>query len=172
MYGIVKQNNGFINVYSEPGQGTTFKIYFPRCADLLSFVALPEAETVTEEVHAAVLLVEDEGDLLDLCKFMLETQGYEVFAARTPAEAVEIVQSHQGGIQLVITDVVLPTMNGRELVKTLLSHDANLKVLYMSGYTADTITHRGILESGVHFLQKPFSSNQLAAKVQEALYDA
>lgn len=172
VYGIVKQNNGFINVYSEPGQGTTFKIYFPRCADLLSFVALPEAETVTEEVHAAVLLVEDEGDLLDLCKFMLETQGYEVFAARTPAEAVEIVQSHQGGIQLVITDVVLPTMNGRELVKTLLSHDANLKVLYMSGYTADTITHRGILESGVHFLQKPFSSNQLAAKVQEALYDA
>ncbi len=172
VYGIVKQNNGFINVYSEPGQGTTFKIYFPRCADLLSFVALPVAEAVKEEVHANVLLVEDEGDLLDLCKLMLETQGYKVFTASAPDEALETVKNHEAGIQLVITDVVLPTMNGRDLIAKLLEINPGLKVLYMSGYTADTITHRGILESGVHFLQKPFSSSQLAAKVQEALYDA
>lgn len=171
VYGIVKQNDGFINVYSEPGQGTTFKIYLPRCADGPSPAFLPEAEEASETGHETLLVVEDEKDLLDLCQFMLESIGYTVFTARTPEQAIQTVQDHKGEIQLVITDVVLPTMNGRELVKTLFSHDATLKVLYMSGYTADTITHRGILEPGVHFLQKPFSSNLLDTKVQEALQD-
>ena len=133
---------------------------------------MPEAEELSDSSHETILIVEDEEDLLDLCKFMLESIGYHVLSAKSPADAVQIVEEHKGEIQLVITDVVLPTMNGRELVKKLLSHDPNLNVLYMSGYTADTITHRGILEPGVHFLQKPFSSNLLAAKVQEALHDA
>ena len=171
VYGIVKQNDGFINVYSEPGQGTTFKIYLPRSAANPIPDFLPEAEAISDSNNEPILVVEDERDLLDLCQFMLESIGYHVFTANTPEEAVQMIEEHQQ-IRLVITDVVLPNMNGRDLVNTLLTHTPDLKVLYMSGYTADTITQRGILDPGVHFLQKPFSSNLLAAKVQEALHDA
>jgi two-component system, cell cycle sensor histidine kinase and response regulator CckA len=172
VYGIVKQNDGFINAYSEPGHGTTFKIYLPRSAAHPMPDFLPVAEAISDSSNETILVVEDESDLLDLCKIMLESIGYQVFAANNPEEAVRQIEEHKGKIQLVITDVVLPTMNGRDLVNTLLTHAPDLKVLYMSGYTADTITQRGILDPGVHFLQKPFSSNLLVAKVQEALHDA
>ncbi|MCK5860912.1 MAG: response regulator, partial [Candidatus Hydrogenedentes bacterium] len=172
VYGIVKQNNGFIHVHSSLEQGTTFEIYLPECEEVPALAGLPTADEFCERGQETILIVEDEGDLLDLCKFMLESTGYQVFTAQTPEAAIQIVEEHKDTIHLVITDVVLPTMNGRELVANLLSHDPNLKVLYMSGYTADTIAHRGILDPEVHFLQKPFSNHLLIAKVQGVLHDA
>ncbi len=169
VYGIVKQNNGFINVYSEPGQGTTFKIYLPRCAE--------EEARQTEAAEAlpppggteTVLLVEDETMILTLSRSMLERLGYTVFAAASAAEAIRLAEEHASEIALLITDVVMPEMNGRDLAARLMAVNPALRCLFMSGYTADVISHRGMLENGVRFLQKPFSIHDLAVKVREAL---
>jgi two-component system cell cycle sensor histidine kinase/response regulator CckA len=169
VYGIVKQNEGFINVYSEPDKGTTFKIY------------LPQYETTTDPVQSeiplqavqggteTVLLVEDEPMILGLCKTMLEELGYTVLTAKAPSEAIRLAEEHAGDIHLLITDVVMPEMNGRDLAKKILSLYPGLKSLFMSGYTANVIAHRGVLEQGIHFMQKPFSMENLSAKVREAL---
>jgi len=169
VYGIVKQNRGFINAYSEIGQGTTFRIYLPR------HLEEPEAETDQVKAHTitggneTVLLVEDEPLLLKMCKMMLEKLGYRVLPAVLPSEARRLAEKHSNEIDLLITDIIMPEMNGRDLAGSLKAHYPALKVLFMSGYTANVIAHRGILDSGVNFIQKPFTNRELAAKVREAL---
>jgi len=169
VYGIVKQNNGFINVYSEPGKGATFKIYLPRHKD--EGMAIDEPRTHAEPLTGTetVLLVEDNEALLKMGKMMLEELGYAVLTTGSPNEAIELAEQYAGDIHLVLTDVVMPEMSGRDLQRRLSALWPSLKFLFMSGYTANVIAHRGILDEGVHFLQKPFHMEVLATKVREAL---
>lgn len=169
VYGILKQNQGFINVYSEPGEGTTFKIYLPRHA----------GETVREEKlkggrvykgHGeTVLFVEDDASILRLGERILGSMGYDVHAFGAAGEALEFARTKEGGIHLLITDVVMPKMSGRDLAEAMRRICPEMCVLFMSGYTANVIAHRGILDKGTNFLPKPFSREQLAAKVREVL---
>ena len=169
VYGIVKQNEGFISVYSEPDSGSTFKIYLPRFAgEVLEPDAADAAETPKGRGET-VLLVEDETVILNVVEAMLEELGYTVLAASTPGEALREAKDHGAEIKLLITDVVMPEMNGRDLVKLISNITPGLKYLFTSGYTADVIAHRGVLEEDLHFLQKPFSLKDLAAKVHEVL---
>ncbi|HEX71937.1 MAG TPA: PAS domain-containing sensor histidine kinase, partial [Candidatus Hydrogenedentes bacterium] len=168
VYGIVKQNHGFINVYSEPGKGTSFKIYLPRARALMQ-----EQSVIADDrpVHGTetVLLVEDEEAILGFGKAILTQHGYTVLAARTPGEALALARRHEGPIHLLITDVVMPEMNGKELKDRLSEVLPDLKALYMSGYTANVIAHHGIIDESVHFLAKPFSPKSLARIVREIL---
>jgi two-component system cell cycle sensor histidine kinase/response regulator CckA len=169
VYGIVKQNNGFVNVYSEHGQGTTFTIYLPRHKGK-GGQKRPEAPVMpTARGHETILLVEDEPAILEITTTMLEHQGYTVRAAGTPGDAIRLAREHTGEIDLLVTDVVMPEMNGRDLAKNILSLYPQIKRLFMSGYTANVIAHHGVLDEGVYFIQKPFSIKDLAAKVREAL---
>jgi two-component system, cell cycle sensor histidine kinase and response regulator CckA len=169
VYGIVKQNQGFINVYSEPEQGTTFRIYLPR------HEAAGEAEIVEQEPGTVrtgtetVLLVEDEEALLTLSELLLGQLGYSVLAAGTPQMALQLAEEHHGEIHLLLTDVIMPEMSGLELCQRLRILRPNLKCLFMSGYTSNVITHHGFLDEGVHFLQKPYSLESLGDKIREAL---
>ncbi|MDS4027969.1 MAG: GAF domain-containing protein [Candidatus Contendobacter sp.] len=169
VYGIVKQNHGFINVYSELGQGSTFKIYLPRHAaePAETHTTLPAIMPTGAET---VLLVEDEEALLKLSAQLLGRLGYTVLAAGGPNQALQLAASHPGVIHLLLTDVIMPDMSGRDLWQRLSALRSDLKCLFMSGYTANVIAHHGVLDEGVHFLQKPFSREALAAKVREALY--
>ncbi len=169
VFGIVKQNNGFINVYSEPGQGTTFKVYLPVYAVKSDEVVEKVPDLPAEQGKETVLLVEDETAILGMTTKMLERLGYTVVAAATPGEAIHLAHGYKGRIDLLMTDVVMPEMNGRDLAKNLLSHYPKLKRLFMSGYTANVIAHHGVLDEGVHFIQKPFSKKDLGAKLREAL---
>ncbi|MGD9971535.1 MAG: PAS domain S-box protein [Desulfatirhabdiaceae bacterium] len=168
VYGIVKQNNGFINVYSEPGQGTTFRIYLPVTND--------QPETVTDAsrqkpMHGTetVLLVEDDETILDIGRMVLERFGYTVLATHNPNEALKLVKNHQGPVHLLITDVIMPEMNGQELRNRLHDIQPEIQTLFMSGYTANVIAHHGVLDQGINFLQKPFSVKTLVEKVREVL---
>jgi CheY-like chemotaxis protein len=170
VYGIVKQNDGFIDVISEPGKGSTFNIYFPRQAEAPD--TIPPAispEQVNVGGLETILLVEDEPELLELCQSMLQSLGYRVLSACTPTNAIQQAQSLTGDIHLLVTDVVMPEMNGSDLVKQLRTIQPNLKYLFMSGYTASVIANRGILENDLHFIQKPFAMKDLAHKVRMAL---
>jgi CheY-like chemotaxis protein len=169
VYGIVKQNGGFINVYSEPRHGTTFKIHLPRHeAQGAAAREMPESAEMLKGTET-ILLVEDEGALLELSKKMLEQLGYTVLAADSPARAIPMAEEHAGTIHLLITDVIMPEMNGRDLRHRLGLMRPGLKCLFISGYTADVISNRNILDEGAHFLQKPFSIEALAEKLREAL---
>ncbi|HPC83085.1 MAG TPA: ATP-binding protein [Thermoanaerobaculaceae bacterium] len=169
VYGIVKQNNGFVNVYSEPGRGSTFRIYLPRHRE--NAAERPAAEPAHSPAgrHATILVVEDEPAILHVVKTMLERQGHTVLAASSPDEAIRIAATHPGEIRLLLTDVIMPGMNGRELANRLLASQPNLEPLFMSGYTANVIAHHGVLEEGVLFIAKPFSAADLCAKVEEIL---
>lgn len=169
VYGIVKQNNGFINIYSEPDKGTTFKIYLSRAMHHELDAPVDRATGNPLGHGEVVLIVEDEILILELTKRMLEDLGYTVLTAQNPNQALRLVGEHPSGIDLLITDVVMPEMNGKELARQLSALCVGLKTLFMSGYTADVIVHRGVLDKGVHFLQKPFSVKMLAAKVREIL---
>jgi PAS domain S-box-containing protein len=169
VYGAVKQNNGFINVYSEPGQGTTFTIYLPRYAAKAEQTQQVGPAAPAARGNETILLVEDELSIRELATTMLEMQGYTVLAACTPGKAIHLAGMHAGKIHLLMTDVVMPEMNGRELSERLLQLYPDLACLFMSGYTADVIAHHGVLDEGVNFIQKPFSLLNLAAKVREAL---
>jgi PAS domain S-box-containing protein len=169
VYGIVKQNNGSIDVDSEPGQGTTIRIYLPRHVAGPGQGRAPGITPPSQRGDETILLVEDEAAILKLATRMLTMQGYTVLAAGTPGEAVRLASEHMGEIDLLMTDVVMPEMSGRELARNLLLLYPNLKCLFTSGYTADIIARRGVLVDGVHFVQKPFSNESLAAKVREAL---
>jgi two-component system cell cycle sensor histidine kinase/response regulator CckA len=169
VYGIVKQNNGFIKVYSEPGLGTTFKIYLPRHASKAEQVGGDGPATPAARGNETILLVEDEPAILSMTTIMLERFGYRVLTAATPGEAIHLAREHAGEIHMLMTDVIMPEMNGRDLARNVVSLYPDLKRLFMSGYTADIIAHHGVLEEGIYFIQKPFSAQQLAARVREAL---
>ncbi len=167
-YGIVKQSGGYIWVYSEPGHGTTFKVYLPRVDE--SVEAAPAARLKTEPQRGTetILLVEDEEAVRDLTQTVLSSYGYKVIVTQDPAHAQSIAETGIP-INLVLTDVVMPSMSGRELVQKLLAKYPHLRVLYMSGYTDDIITSGGVLEAGLAFLQKPFTPATLAQKVRDVL---
>ncbi|MBI5590901.1 MAG: PAS domain S-box protein [Deltaproteobacteria bacterium] len=168
VYGNVKQNKGFINVYSEPGQGTAFKIYLRRTdARMMEEPALVERKNLlgTE----TVLLVEDEDSILGLARDILEKYGYTVLTAQSPDMALTLARNHPGRIHLLITDVVMPGMNGKDLNEALKSIKPGFKCLFMSGYTSNAVAHNGVLDEGIHFLQKPFSPKTLAEKIRDVL---
>ena len=169
VYGIVKQNDGFIYVVSEPGKGATFNIYLPRFESESAQVPSEEAASTRPTGTETILLVEDDEAILNLSKTILEKLGYTVLAARTPVNAMHLVEEHQGDLHLLITDVVMPEMNGRELAEQLGAIRPNLKCIYMSGYTADVIAHRGILDEGVNFIPKPFGCDDFASRVRQVL---
>jgi CheY-like chemotaxis protein len=169
VYGIVKQNSGFINIYSEPGQGTSFKVYLPRYVGKAEQAGTEALQEGVIHGHETVLVVEDEVVLLDLSKTLLEKCGYQVLTASTPTQAIRLAEECPGDIHLLITDVVMPEMNGRELANKILSFYPHIKRLFMSGYTANVIAHNGILDKNIHFIQKPFSRKDLTVKVRQVL---
>jgi PAS domain S-box-containing protein len=172
VYGIVKQNNGFVNVYSESGKGATFKIYLPRFVGKAMKPTVESAVEMPRGSGETVLLVEDEAPILDVSKEILEQLGYVVLIASTPGEALRLAKTHAAKIHLLITDVVMPVMNGRDLSKLISNIKPGVKCLFISGYTANVIAHQGVLDEGVNFIQKPFSMKDLAFKVREVLDNA
>jgi PAS domain S-box-containing protein len=169
VYGIIKQNNGFIDISSAPDKGTTFTLFLPRFTGRIDHVRTERTSRPAATGKKTILLVEDEPAILELITKMLELQGNTVLPASTPSKAIKLAQEHSGGIHLLMTDVVLPEMNGRDLADEMLSHYPHLKRLFMSGYTADIIAHNCVLEDGVFFIQKPFTLKELIAKVKDAL---
>ena len=169
VYGIVKQNSGFIDVHSEPGQGTTFCIYLPRNdAPAGEDQALTRQEKDLKGTET-ILLVEDEAAILQLGKVILERGGYNVLAAPSPSRALDLAGNYPGRIDLLITDIIMPGMNGKELAEKLGAFRSGFRSIFISGYSNDIIAQQGILEEGVHFLQKPFSVANLTSKVREVL---
>jgi PAS domain S-box-containing protein len=168
VFGIVKQSGGSIEVYSEPGQGTTFKVYLPRVDEAVDETA-PAAAPTLARGSETILLVEDDDEVRALARETLDENGYVVIPAADPAEALRLVSSHAGPIHLLVTDVVLPQLSGRGLAERLTPEHRDLRVLYMSGYTDDAIVRHGVLEEGAAFLQKPFTPHTLLLKVREVL---
>jgi two-component system, cell cycle sensor histidine kinase and response regulator CckA len=167
-YGIVKQSGGYIWVYSEPGQGTTFKVYLPRVDEDAEPAAAARLKTAAQKGTETILLVEDDEAVRDLTETVLTSYGYKVIVTQDPEHAQSIAETGIE-IQLVLTDVVMPSMSGRELVRKLMAKYPRLRVLYMSGYTDNVISSGGVLEAGLAFLQKPFTPAVLAQKVREVL---
>jgi two-component system, cell cycle sensor histidine kinase and response regulator CckA len=169
VYGIVKQNNGMIVVYSEEGQGTVFKIYFPR------FFGNEPLDTQTHKSNDSfrgeetILLVEDELALLNLAQKKLSELGYQVIAASSPLQALNKVKNIRDPIHLLITDIILPEMNGWELSEHLKALQPEMKCLYMSGYPINVVTAQGVLHKGIQMIEKPFSLKTLAEKIREVL---
>jgi len=169
IYGIVRQNQGFINAYSEPAQGTIFRIYLPRYEQEIQPAEEATAHADLPRGDGTVLLVEDEASLRALAERILQRLGYAVLSAATPHEALELSAAHQGEIVLLVTDVVMPQMNGRDLATVLQTERPGLRCLYMSGYTANVVVHRGVVDEGTLFIQKPFTVEELAVKVRDAI---
>ena len=171
VYGIVKQNKGFVDVESEKGVGSTFRIYIPRyeTGDADEEIKRDSKERLARGEGATVLVVEDEPAILALGQRMLKQLGYDVLVAGTPAEALRIAKEHTGSIDLLLSDVILPEMSGRDLANSLLTIRPGSKLLFMSGYAADVVSQHGVLEEAVEFIQKPFSLEGLASKVRQAL---
>jgi len=168
VYGIVKQSGGYVWVYSEPGRGTTFKIYLPR-VDAPAESLAPPREAATLAGTETILLAEDDEMLRPLSKGLLEKLGYSVLDAENAVQALALANAHVGPIQLLVADVVMPGASGRELARRLAQSRPDTRVLYVSGYTDDAIVHHGMLEPGLNFLQKPFTPAALARKVREVL---
>ncbi len=169
VYGIVRQNNGFIDVISEKNRGTAIRIYVPKndtpeaVAEIIS--RPPEQVTGSE----TVLFVEDEEAIIGFGKLTLEKFGYRVLTAQHPMEAIDIVKTTEENIQLLITDVIMPDMNGKDMAKIIHELRPDIRCLYMSGYPSDVIVHEGSLEEGVNFIQKPFTVKELTEKVRQVL---
>ena len=169
VYGAVRQNNGFINAWSKPGCGTTFTAYLPRYAGKAEPMRTDGAAKPYTPGCETILLVEDDPSMLKLSRMLLERQGYTVLSASTPGDAIRLAQEYLGELHLLMTDMIMPGMNGRDLAKNLQPLYPNIQCLFMSGYTADIIAPQGVLDKGVHFIQKPFSTQKLAATIREVL---
>lgn len=169
VYGAVKQNKGYIDVCSELGRGTTFNIYLPRYLGKGVEAHAKAAHEPAPKGNETILLVEDAPAILNMTTTILTKMGYKVLPAVSPGEALQRAREHTGDIQLLMTDVIMPEMNGRDLANQVLSIYPGIKRLFMSGYTADIIAHHGVLDDGVHFIQKPFNMSVLSAKLREVL---
>jgi CheY-like chemotaxis protein len=169
VYGIVKQNKGFIYANSAPESGASFKIYLPRHAAETEEEQKESIETPAARGHETILLVEDETAILNMTKRMLENYGYQILAASTPSEAIGFAKEYSGKIHLLLTDVVMPEMNGQDLAKNLITFCPELKCLFASGYTANVVAHHVVPDESFNFIQKPFLMQELAAKVREVL---
>jgi two-component system cell cycle sensor histidine kinase/response regulator CckA len=169
VYGIVKQSGGNIWAYSEPGKGTTFKIFLPRVQEAVPAAAPAEGRKASPRGSETILVVEDDPAVRPLVRGVLLLRGYSVLEASRGDEALSVSESHRGPIKLLVTDIVMPGMSGRDLAEQILLRHPEIRVLYMSGYTDDAILHQGVLEEGALFLQKPFTPDALARKVREVL---
>ena len=169
VFGIAKQNSGFIDVYSELGQGTHFKIYWPRAFGQEAPPVIEESSAAAVGGNETILLVEDEKPVRTIAHSFLASLGYTILDADCPETALRLVAEHPGKIHLVLTDVIMPGMNGKELAQRLLISRPDMKCIFMSGFTADVLAQRGILDSQLNFLAKPFSRDELARKMREVL---
>ena len=165
----MKQSERNIWVYSEPGKGTTFKIYLPRVDEPLEELKEGVGKKEFPGGSETIFLVEDNEEVRKLAKRILEKRGYKILDRSQGKEALQIYEEHKGPIHLMVTDVVMPGMSGRELANRLMSVHPEMKVLYMSGYTDNSITHHGVLEKGMNYIQKPFTVDGLLRKVREVL---
>ncbi|HDD44886.1 MAG TPA: response regulator, partial [Candidatus Desulfofervidus auxilii] len=167
VYGIVKQTGGYIYVYSQPGKGTTFEIYFP----ILQKMPVVKKESAMEfhlpSIKATILVVEDEEEIRNLLREMLEHLGYEVIIAETGMKALRLFDKYKDKINLIITDVVMPQISGKELVEKIKKEYPEIKVLYMSGYPENVIAHYGVLEEDINFISKPFTLMELTKKLKK-----
>ena len=168
VYGVARQNGGSVNLYSEAGRGTTVRVYLPRCEGAAEAQAEPPPAVLRRGAET-ILLVEDEAALLALTEELLAELGYQVLAAEGPLEALALAAKADPPIDLLLTDVIMPSMNGKELSDRVRTLRPGIRVVFTSGYTADAIAHRGMLEPGIDFLEKPFTLDLLAAKIREAL---
>jgi CheY-like chemotaxis protein len=169
IYGIVKQSDGHIWVYSEVGQGTTFKIYLPRLEETIQTETQPTHPVEFYAGDETILVVEDAEMVRNLIQNILLEHGYTVLATSNGAEALRVCRECNEPIHLLLTDVVMPGMSGRELAEQVALLRPEIKILYMSGYTDDAIVHHGLLEPGIAFLQKPFSTTRLTHKLRQVL---
>jgi two-component system cell cycle sensor histidine kinase/response regulator CckA len=169
VYGIVKQSGGYIWVYSELGQGTTFKVYLPKIQETVEVTPAPLMESPPAGGSETILLVEDDSSVRSLVHAVLESRGYKLLVARNGDDALFLAEQHKGPIHLLLTDVVMPGVSGRELAERLSPFHREMKILFMSGYTDNAIVHHGVLDANVRFLQKPFSPPALANKVRAVL---
>jgi PAS domain S-box-containing protein len=169
VYGIATQNKGFIDAQSEPGKGSVLSVYLPRFIEAVTSGEAPAEQQAIENEGGTVLLVEDESAILKMAERILRGLGYSVLAAGTPGEALRLAEAHPGDIRLLVTDVVMPGMNGQALAEKIGVIKPGVKCLFMSGYAADVISSEGVIGPDVHFIQKPFTVDGLAAKVSEAL---
>jgi CheY-like chemotaxis protein len=169
VYGIIKQSGGSIWVSSDPGQGTTFKVYLPQVDALVRSTGPKDASAEALRGSETVLLVEDNPGVRTLVRKMLARYGYRIIDTSDPDEALAWSSRHPGPIDLLVTDVVMPGMSGPVLAERLAQRHPGLRILFMSGYTDDTVLHHGVLSPGIHFLQKPFTHKGLAGRVREVL---
>ena len=169
VYGIIQQNNGFICTYSEPGLGTTFKIYLPQVMAEAAETIAARAENAPRGHGEYILLVEDEKSTRVTCNLFLNALGYKVLVAETPDEAMKLFNKNPDDVQILLTDVIMPGMDGGQLAQLINTVKPDVKVLFMSGYTSDVLAQRSLLEQNTAFIAKPFTRNELACKVREIL---
>jgi CheY-like chemotaxis protein len=169
VYGIVKQSGGYIWVYSEVAKGTVFKIYLPRVEESAQISKPEESETTDFRGSETILLVEDTTSLREMAREYLESVGYSVLVASSGAKALQHAKDFRGPIHLLLTDIVMPGMNGPDLARQLVSLRPGIKVIFTSGYTDDAIARQGVLDPAVAFIQKPYRPKALARKIREVL---
>jgi CheY-like chemotaxis protein len=168
VYGIVKQSGGYISVYSEPGKGTCFRIYLPRIEGEVAEAA-PQTQQRSPGGRETILVIEDAEPLRMLVREVLEDAGYAVIEGGTPHEAIALAEKHLGPIHAVLTDVVMPQASGPEVVAQLMATRAEIRALFMSGYTDDALGDHGVLDPGTNFIQKPFTADALRRRIREVL---